>query len=71
MLFTKNTKLPEFNNEGKECHVFSNQKKSAFITLILVSIKFMMKSIEQNDVEYKRQNTERHFVFIHATLVKK
>ena len=64
----KNTKLPEFNNKGKECQVFSNQKKSAFITLILVSIKFMMKSIEQNDVEYKRQNIERHFMYLYMQL---
>ena len=28
----------------------------------------MMKSIEQNDVEYKRQNIERHFMYLYMQL---
>ena len=37
ILFTKKpTKLPEFINKGKEFQAFSNQKKSAFITLVIV-----------------------------------
>lgn len=37
MLFTKPTKLLKFNTKAKECQAFSNQKKSEFITLPIVS----------------------------------
>lgn len=30
------------------------------------SVKFMVKSIEQNDIEYKRQNIERSFMYLYT-----
>lgn len=65
ILFTKKpTKLPEFINKGKEFQAFSNPKEISIYN-ISNSIKFMMKSIEQNDIEYKRQNIERSFMYLY------